>query len=62
MICKHIDTGLLCKYEFIKDDNVVLTDGFGYTQVVSYNAWLKNYYVIDKFRNSLKEHEKYERI
>ena len=62
MICKHIDTGLLCKYEFTDDDNVVLEDGFGYTQVVSYNAWLKNYYVIDKFRNSLKEHEKYERI
>jgi len=60
MICKNLKTGKYFNYKFINDGElVVINDGQGVEQKISYNDWHKDYLTINKWKNLDEWDKKY---
>ncbi len=60
MICKNLKTGKYFNYKFINNGElVVIDDGQGVEQKISYNDWYKDYLTINKWKNLDEWDKKY---
>jgi hypothetical protein len=50
MICKNIKTNVLYNYLFSEGNVNLSNPNYDENFTVSYDEWLKNYYIIDKWK------------
>jgi len=50
MICKQIETGKYFNYRFLNKDEVEIDDFDGFVKKLTYESWLNDYFIVDKWR------------
>ena len=50
MICKQIETGKYFNYRFLNNKEVEIDDSDGFIKKLTYESWLNDYFIIDKWR------------
>lgn len=56
MICKHSDSGIYFIYKFVDKNTVEISNG-DFSKNISYENWINDFFIIDKWRDILRDYE-----
>ena len=56
MICKHLESNKYFIYKFIDKNTVEISNG-NFSKNITYESWLNNFFIIDKWSSKLMPYE-----
>ena len=56
MICKHSESNTYFIYKFIDKNTVEISNG-NFNKNITYESWLNNFFIVDKWRDKLMPYE-----